>query len=316
MTGENQQRLLYSSDSLKALEVPEMSFYLEPYIPTEGLVLLFGKPSTFKTTLIYSLANAIASGNSIWNIQSVLAAPVLVVELDSPLQVIRTRFAGVLEDGVAVDTFFSPPGGLDFLNGHGQQAVESLKHYHREKGYKVVFVDTLRRIHSLKDSDSETPSLVYGAVQRVFPGATVVMVHHSRKSGANETDEMRDEDFAGSQQWIAQVQVAIKVALVGKDKVLLKITKTQVSEKPAEGLRLQLVGQHMRLEGEAKADEVGEILATLSPDLTRHDMDAIIADRLGVCVRTAATRRLAWQKAHGQAMQIVAFPGLHGTGTS
>ena len=103
---EEEPKRLYTAQELIDLEVPETNFYLEPFVPTEGIGMLFGKPSTYKTTIAYAMATAIATGRPIWGIKADRTAPTLIVQLYTPLPVVKTRFAPALTRDAAVHTFF------------------------------------------------------------------------------------------------------------------------------------------------------------------------------------------------------------------
>lgn len=294
------EKLFYSAAEFLDLEIPETNFYLEPFIPTEGIVLMFGKPSTYKTTIVFSIANAIATGAAFCGIKPDQGSPVLIIELDTPKRVVKTRFAGALARDSGVDLFFWK-GGIDFVHRKSlddTKLILQLAARHQERQYKVVFIDTLRRSHTLSEQDSDSVSMVYSAVEQLFPGAVIVFLHHSRKSGKDETEEMRREAFSGSMQWVAQAQVVVMVNLLDahQSKVSLEIVKSQVSEIPKRPLRLQISGWDVRLESTAKLEGIGEILAGLPPGLGKREIDKALAVALGTSPRTAASRRLAWEK--------------------
>jgi hypothetical protein len=302
---------LYTAAELIAAPIPETNFYLEPYIPTEGVVLLFGKTSTYKTTLIYSMAQAISVGAPLWDLEVSKAAPILVLELDSTFKAVKTRFAGALTVESEIDTYFAR-GSVDFVgrsSQYDQDIIAELGAAHHTRQYKLVFVDTLRRVHAMKDVDSDTPSLVYSAVERLFPGAVIVFIHHERKTGKEDTQEMRDESYSGSAQWAAQAQVGIKVSLTGPNRLALKIIKSQVSEIPEAALRLEVTGHEVRREGAVKLDRVAGIMTNLPAGISKARIDALIAVAMTCSLRTAQTRRLEWEKAQPREhTQVAPFP--------
>lgn len=302
---------LYTAAQLIDAEIPETNFYLDPFIPTDGIVLLFGKTSTYKTTLVYAMAQAIATGAPLWGLDVMKASPVLILELDTPISVAQTRFAGALTRDAGVHTYFYR-GAVDFpfhasvtdLGVSGE-----LFSLHREHQYKVVFVDTLRRTHLLKDNDSDTPSLVYTALSRVFPGAVVVFVHHANKTGKDDTEEMRSESYSGSSQWAAQAQIAVWIRITGPGKVSMKVVKSQVSEIAQSPLELQVSGWEVRLNGAGTLDKVAGVLTNLQPGTSKTKADEILAHALGCCRRTAQTRRLEWERLQPKGhTQVAQFP--------
>lgn len=305
MADPDQPKHLYSASELIDLEVPETNFYLEPYIPTEGIVLLFGKPSTYKTTLVYTMANAIATGCNIWGKRADRTGKVLILELDTPLQVVKTRFSPALTRESQVDTFFHH-GVIDIVgrkSAYDAQLWGELSKAHARSAYSVVFVDILMRTHTLDEKEAQSVSPVYVAFQQLFPGATIVFVHHANKSHKDDTEEMKMESFGGSIQWSAQAQVVLQVVLEDRDKsiVSLHVTKSQVAERTAP-VRLQVTGWQVKLEGEARVDLVAKAMQNLPTGLTKRALDRELATYLGVSEKTARSRRLEWEK--GQPIQL------------
>lgn len=310
---DDQYGKLYTAAQLIDAEIPETNFYLEPFIPTEGIVLMFGKTSTYKTTLVYAMAQAIAVGAPLWGMEVKKAGSVLILELDTPFGVTKTRFSGALTRESGVHTYFYK-GAIDFV--HRQSPTDigvttRLSVLHHEHQYKVVFVDTLRRTHLLKDIDSDAPSLVYSALEQLFPGAVIVFVHHSRKTAKDETDEMRSESYAGSNQWAAQAQVAIHVKLLDKRnaRVCLDVVKSQVAEMPEGPLNLQVSGWDVRVMGSVHLDKVAGVMMNLPTGTSKAKANEAVAKALGCQLRTAVTRRLEWERLQPKdPVQVVQFP--------
>jgi hypothetical protein len=100
---------------------------------------------------------------------------------------------------------------LDILSAHRTHVDEVARILAFDP--QVVFVDTLRKTHTLDENDSSAPDRVYGAWRTLFPGATFVFQHHTRKAPSQLSDAgvtMR-EAFRGSIAWAASADTIISI---------------------------------------------------------------------------------------------------------
>lgn len=209
--------MLVSWHDLVNEPLTETPFLVEPFIPRGGVVLLHGKYSTGKSPLTWELARCVGAGVP-WLGHRVVQARVLYIEFDTPKILMKQRLAGT---PAAPDVWwaflpaYSSPGVLA-----GGQMVSP----------ELVIVNTLRKCYFGSDIDSQTPSRVYSLYQTCFPNAALVFVHHDRKDyrGAGAPGR-EDEDFAGSQAWINDAQVALHVRRLNDTAYRVKHTKSQVS---------------------------------------------------------------------------------------
>jgi RecA-family ATPase len=170
--------------AVQQVDLPEVEFYMEPYIPKDAIVFLHGKWGTYKTPLTLNIAKASALGqNEIFGCK-LAPAKVLYVQADTPKQVIIPRMKLL---NVAIDNFdfnFCYPGFnlLDpYKDENDAYYYDILKKVHTENQYDLVFIDSLRAIHSEDDKEATTVHKVYRALRRLFPGASLVIIHHDKK---------------------------------------------------------------------------------------------------------------------------------------
>lgn len=311
-------KTIYTLEEVKAREIEKTKFYLESYIPVSGIVMLYGKFGTYKTPITFAMAKALAAGESLWGLQVMQASPVLYLEADSPEEVILERFKAIAEEGPAIelDVAFQFPGVNVVAAGRGigspidKMFYHELFQAHKERDYKVVFVDALRGIHTLDDKESDAPHQVYSALTGLFPGATIVVIHHDRKSSAEETEDMRTESFSGSQAWINHATVGIKVAHHNRERgeISLHHTKSQASElrenlllRVEDGFKVSALHQHT-------LQVVKEVLKAFN-NKSVAEQDELIAKELRCSTRTATRRRLEYlaAEAHAKVKNTVAW---------
>lgn len=299
--------MVYTWDEVAKMPVVETKFYLEHYVPVEGIVLLYGKYGTYKTPLTVNIAKAIATGQPAFGLESSQASPLLFVELDTPRQVILPRLQLIDLKDVPADFAFCYPG-FDVISPTStpwsSQVYCTLAKAHKEKGYKVVIVDALRGIHNLPAEDSSTPPQVYRNLALLFPKAVIMVIHHDRKTkfekgiGEKDKEEMDHESFSGSQAWINHATVAIKIEHQNKKRkeVRLLHTKSQASElQPPIVLKVS-EGSRFNLASEVNYEQLLAVWRELPVDSTTREKDEAVAQTYGFSVRTAQRRRLDYEK--------------------
>lgn len=308
---EEQDKILLSWDETNLIESTEAKFFIDHYIPQEGIVLLYGKYGTYKTPLTVSLAKAIATGKDFLGLETKQAAPLLYVELDSPKRVILPRLKAIGLQGVAADFAFCFPG-FDCVKPNSSpwnsEVYATLAAAHKEKEYKVVFIDALRGVHNLPAEASETPHQVYRALSLLFPKAVILVIHHDRKTkfergiAPEAQDEMEQESFSGSQAWINHATVALKIAHHNKRhrQIVLSHVKSQASELQPP-MMVQVTDGSL-FSSVCKITLVGVqlVVEKLAPDSTAREKDRAVAEYFGVSERTARNHRIEyddWVKA-------------------
>jgi hypothetical protein len=305
---EEQDKILLSWDETEGIETTEAKFFIDHYIPQEGIVLLYGKYGTYKTPLTVNLAKAIATGQEFLGLETKQASPLLYVELDSPKQVILPRLKQIGLKGVPADFAFCFPG-FDCVRPNSSpwnsEVYATLSAAHREKKYRVVFIDALRGVHNLPAEASETPHQVYRALSLLFPGAVILVIHHDRKTkfergiGIDAQEEMEAESFSGSQAWINHATVALKIAHHNKRhrQIVLSHVKSQASElQPPLMVQVQ-DGAGFSSVSHITNEGVQTALNQISISATAREKDRAIAEYFGVSERTARNHRLEYDAA-------------------
>lgn len=208
---------------------------IEPYFPREGIVLLYGKKGVGKSPLTWALAEACATGSE-WLVPHLPVkevGPVLYIEADTPRLVVSQRMGQVLSSP-DVHIYF-PPGSIADADGWRR-----LQHETEAVTPSLVIINTLRKVHAQKDTDSNIPNLVYTRFRTQWPHACLVFVHHEKKTPANPDHEFTEgEEFSGSLAWANDAQVVLRLQRrVGHPKstgyeCLLKMEGNQLAPKSA-----------------------------------------------------------------------------------
>jgi hypothetical protein len=197
---------LKSWDELVGATFPKEPFHLDPYIVKGGITFLFGPKSTGKSPLQWSWAKAIGSGRP-WLGLPTSKGRCLILEMDQPESTVHMRLKEMGEKGVEGVFFLSgPPMNVPNL---GPQTLDELRTARDSVLPDVVFFNTLRTTTTLPLEDGTTARLVYGWAREMFPGCSLVFVHHPKKEPPSNVHVNEDEMFSGSNAWRNDAQVSL-----------------------------------------------------------------------------------------------------------
>lgn len=223
----------------------ETSFLVQDAIPEMGLVYFLGHSESGKSWLGYDLCFAVARARP-WlvfrNVQR-KPRPVLVLNFDNPPGELARRF---LRMGLSPDDrihFHSlarkrPPEGLPALLTMPQslEGILAIVDYLRPG---LILIDSLRSSHTLDEVNSAHMNEISSCLRHLTAfGATVVAIHHKRKSqeqkagkSASELSEEDDASMRGSGQLIASADAIIHFTraqkLPGETSGVLRMGKTR-----------------------------------------------------------------------------------------
>lgn len=285
-------------DELVTQPDEEEEFLLRPYIPTEGLVLLYGTTSIGKSPLCWHIAYCVGEGVPFFGLP-VKKGPVLFIEMDSTKRGSKKRLKKWGAEGVHGVTFC-------FLNGlkaerpdpkSSMKLMEAIRRT-GPAGPSLVVVNSLRKAHGLDDKDSSTVKLVYDWFQMMFPRTAILFVHHETKAPKDPAQAgVLRERFSGSNAWLNDAQVGLHLRSGGGRKLQLWHVKSQESElyKPLP-MELAKDGTHLSCPLLQEQQIVADVLAT--PGLSATQMDTLIASRLKCSERKARGLRTNTDATH------------------
>lgn len=268
-------------------------FLIDPYIPKESIIFLFGDTSIGKSPLTWELSKAIATDKGFFGLPT-MKGTVLYMELDTPEVVLAPRLQLVPNPPGEV-WFLIMPSGLSVPNLSGEQ-MEYLASVRDEIKPDIVFLNTLRKLHDMDDKDSRAPKLVYSFFQQLFPSTSLVFISHNRKISLDPKHvENSKEAFSGSKHWLDDAQVGLHLRVwnskTEKSNLMLYHVKSQASEliKPLP-LLLHRDGTTLT---SPKYDRLLAAYELLSEgELSKGEMDIALATRFDLGVSTAKRDRL------------------------
>ena len=242
------------------------------------------------------------SGLPLGDLQVEKAKPVLFIQVDMTDADLHSRWTGIGLKGWGEDLMVAVTDyQLNILNPtattKSAERLRDILRLHKDRQFKLIFIDSLRKIHPLSENDAESVAQVYGALKEHFPGATVVIIHHDSKMKDPDTDAYReDQSFRGSSAWVTDAAMGLKVRVKNRRERIIELRQTKHhggEQQPPLEIQFDDSGVASLSAGSSHKD-VAEILR----DMLRQGvdkptkLDLEIAFRLGCSKRTAQRRRL------------------------
>lgn len=177
-----------SADTILTTVYPEPVWTIPDLLPV-GLATLAGRPKKGKSWLAMQVAYAKAAGGYALG-KRVTAAPVLYLALeDSPRRIQKRMNIQQWIRGLPVD--FVHIGEMKNIGMVHEGGAEKLRQAIHIGGYKLLVIDTLAR--ALRGLDPKKSHLIGNALELLHEtahecDATILLVDHLRKTGANGAD--------------------------------------------------------------------------------------------------------------------------------
>jgi AAA domain-containing protein len=197
-----------SAVGLAELEVIPRRKLLGEWFREGDLGFIFAPRGVGKTWFALYAANAIASGSSFGPWKAEQSFPVLYIDGEMPVELIKERLnqSGSTSENLHVlnhEILFERTGGtLNLAGTSAQQAVSDLC---EKLGVKVLVLDNLSVLLSgVKENDSDSWEMVLGWLLTLRrKKIAVVIVHHAGRSGKEMRGTSRREDVAF---WIVRLE--------------------------------------------------------------------------------------------------------------
>ena len=180
-------------------EIPPRQNLLSPWLPSQGLCMIYSARGLGKTWLALEIAYAIASGGSFLKWEAEFPQEVLYIDGEMPLSLMQKRLS-IIEScrGKNITNrlkFLSPDvqefGIPDLSSKEGQEKIDNLT----SNDTKLVVLDNLSTlIRSGKESESDSWLPVQEWLLRLrSQGKSVLLIHHAGKSGLQRGTSRRED---------------------------------------------------------------------------------------------------------------------------
>lgn len=237
-------------------EVPRRSHIVDPVLPRQGLAMIHAARGVGKTYFALSLALAAAAGQGpvfSWSVPGPSRA--LYIDGEMPLAALKERLRAFKPDPACYERLdfitpdFQPPASTGLPNlaqAEGQEALEPYLDY-----YDFIILDNLATLcRGGQENDAEHwASTQKWLLELRRLGKTVLLVHHSGKSGDQRGSSAR-EDILDT---VIKLSRPSDYRSDEGARVLVEITKARAfSGAAAEPFEARLFENHERLSWEIK----------------------------------------------------------------
>ncbi|GAB6193133.1 AAA family ATPase [Desulfocastanea catecholica] len=195
-----QKKKIYPVDIINflGLQFPPRENLMSPWLPSQGLVMLYAGRGIGKTHLALGVAYAVASGGPFLGWQAPSPAGVLYIDGEMPGIVMQERLGAIImsndKEPVAPFILLTPdlqPEGMPRIDTEeGQQAIDGIL----TDDIKLIVVDNISTLSGAKENDADgwTPIQAWALRQRAA-GRSILFVHHSGKGGQQRGTSRRED---------------------------------------------------------------------------------------------------------------------------
>ncbi len=197
--GPEQQRIVpVSIADFLALDFPPRSNILNPWLPTQGITMVYAYRGIGKTFFALSVVYAATSGGGFLGWTAPAPAGVLYIDGEMPAPVMQERLsqivAGANQEPKAPFILLTPdlqPEGMPRIDDPaGQASIESVL----TSEIKLIVIDNVSTLTAAKENEADgwTPVQAWALKQRRM-GRSVLFVHHAGKGGAQRGTSRRED---------------------------------------------------------------------------------------------------------------------------
>jgi len=180
------------------LEFPPRHNLLSPWLPSQGLAMVYAARGIGKTHFALGVAYAAASGGQFLGWQTTEPAGVLYLDGEMPGAVMQERISAIAASNdlepVAPFMLLTPdlqPAGMPRIDTpEGQEAIESIL----TPAINLIIVDNISTLCRTKENEADgwTPVQAWALQQRAA-GRSVLFVHHAGKGGQQRGTSRRED---------------------------------------------------------------------------------------------------------------------------
>jgi RecA-family ATPase len=238
----------------------EPTALVEYLVPMKSKTLLHGPPGAGKSALLWSIGNAVSTGQDIFNLK-VRQASCLHISLDMNLYELRQRWGTSFLPAFP----FVVADKLDITEPYKFQTTElfqTVRSHVEKHGTELVMIDAVGGLHvSHTAVEDTTATLVDAALSLWLPNCAILMLGHNKKQTLvdGKAKQPGPEDCLGSQMWSANATSQLNLVKQGRNVSVLRHEKSQVLPRyPGPSIRLY-INEHGQVELYDEHKEAGEI---------------------------------------------------------
>jgi len=179
-------------------DFPPRTNLLAPWLPSQGLAMVYAKRGVGKTFFALNVAFAVASGGSYLGWQAPVATGVLYLDGEMSAIAMQERLAAIAKGSVLFPTapliLVNPDFQLEGMpridQEDDQKAIESML----TEEIKLIVVDNISTLSCARENEADGWTPVQGwALRQRASGRSVLFVHHAGKGGAQRGTSRRED---------------------------------------------------------------------------------------------------------------------------
>lgn len=213
---KHKQLEFISFKDLRNTEFPPNKWIVNGLIPDNGITIISGQPKSGKSFLTLDLGISLATGKNFLGEFGVQKTGILLISKEDPQRLINERIKQLTdEEDLAIE--FCTENQL-FLDTN--EYIDEILKRTKEKGIKVIIIDSFRRIFKGDENSSQVVSEVHNRFKTLInEGLTIIFVHHHGKEGFFK--KSGPQKLRGSSDILAMVDCLLSVEK--KDGGIIKI---------------------------------------------------------------------------------------------
>jgi len=220
---ESREYNIISLGSLHEMEFPENAWAIRNMIPLEGITIVSGAPSSFKTWITFLMAIAIAKGEKFLGLFESTQSKILIIDEENHLREVKRRMERMDKNG-DLPIFFLSQEGFLVRDISAQKKVLKIC---QDKGIAMVFIDSLVRVNNADENVATEMSAFFRELKKFCKaGITVVLIHHERKEGLSKG--AIGSRLRGSSDILAAVDSHISIRKSKDDKNILTVEQSKL----------------------------------------------------------------------------------------
>lgn len=219
---ESREYNVISLSSLYEMKFPENAWAIRNMIPLEGITIVSGAPSSFKTWITFLMAITIAQGESFLGSFETMQSKILIIDEENHLREIKRRMERMSGTKDLPIHILSQEGFLV----RDVAAQKKILKICEEKGIGMIFIDSLVRVNDADENVATQMSAFFRELKKFCKaGITVVLIHHERKEGLKKGSAQGR--LRGSSDILAAVDSHISIRRDPGDKNILLVEQSK-----------------------------------------------------------------------------------------
>lgn len=212
----------------------EKEWIIEKLIPTKSVCVLTGKRGTMKTFIALNMAYSISSGSDFLNKYSTRKGGVIYLDKENGIGIMKDR-TSMVKKGMELENQKLNIGFICFSQLKIDRLGDIISIEKVIEKYKplLLIVDTYRRGISFDENDAGEVSKLFVDTLRPLVEKydfSILLIHHDRKSGEREGDEM--DTIRGSSDLANYADIIIRMQRNKGELILKQLKNRNAAEEP------------------------------------------------------------------------------------